>query len=188
MRSDTGVDLLGARLRTARLMQRRSMRELAREAEISVGHLSGIESGKANASVATISGLCRALGITVGDLFAPEPPPLTPVRGREREVLRADECVTKKAILKETGQAVDIYEVDLRPGGSTGGDNRHPGCSELIYVLEGEVTVRLDHSSAVLEAGDSIHFPSEVEHEFSNTSDSPARIHWVVVRQKGGVV
>ncbi|MCQ9385706.1 XRE family transcriptional regulator [Brevibacterium sp. 50QC2O2] len=183
---DTDLELLGARLKTARLMSGKSMRALAAAVDISVSHVSAIESGRSHASVSIISRLCQALDMTIADLFAESAPQLDPVRAADREVLRADARIVKKALIKEKGSAFDVYEVDLKPGGATGGANRHPGCTEVIYTIAGHVTVRLDQSTAVLDPGDSITFPSEVEHEFSNRSDEDARLHWTVIRQKGG--
>lgn len=182
---DTHVQLLASRIRTARLLKGLSMRELAATAGISVSFLSNIEASKANASLATISNLCLALGITVADLFGEKPLDLVPERGTERELLSASHGVAKTALLKTNGNHVDQYEVDLDPGGRTGGDNRHPGCTELIYVISNTITVRLDQSTTVLDQGDSIRFPSEVEHEFTNHSEVPSRFHWTIVRQRG---
>lgn len=185
MSPDAPPELLATRLRTARLLAGMSMRELAARSEISVSHLSTIENGSGNASVSTLCKLCDALGMAVADLFASQPPELFPVRSDEREVLRADGQIVKTALLNEKGAQVSQYEVDIAPGGRTGGSNRHPGCAELIYVLTNSVTVRLDQSTAILNAGDSIHFPSEVEHEFINHTETDSRIHWTVIRKRG---
>lgn len=185
MNSKAPPELLATRLRTSRLLAGMSMRELSTRAEISVSHLSAIENGSGNASVSTLCKLCDALGLAVADLFASQPPELYPVRSSEREKLRADDQIVKTALLNEKGAQISQYEVDIASGGRTGGDNRHAGCSELIYVLSNAITVRLDQSTAVLNAGDSIHFPSEVEHEFINHTESTSRIHWTVIRKRG---
>lgn len=184
MTVDTRVQL-ASRIRTARLLKGLSMRELAATAGISVGFLSNIESCKANASLATISNLCLALGITVSDLFAEKPLDLGPERDSERELLTASGGIAKSALLHANGNHVAQYQVDIEPGGSTGGDNRHDGCTELVYVVKNAITVRLDQSTTILDEGDSLRFPSEVEHEFTNHSAEPARIHWTIIRQRG---
>lgn len=185
MSSNAPPELLATRLRTARLLAGMSMRELATRAEISVSHLSTIENGSGNASVSTLCKLCDALGMAVADLFASQPPELFPVRSNEREILRADDQIVKTALLNEKGTQISQYEVDIAPGGRTGGNNRHASCAELIYVLTNSITVRLDHSTAILNTGDSIHFPSEVEHEFINHTETDSRIHWTVIRKRG---
>lgn len=185
MSDDAQVRRLAARLRTARLLQGLSMRELASRAGLSVAFVSNLEAGKANASVASLSNLCNALGITVADLFTEQPLSLAPERDAGREILSLSGGVAKTALLRAEGNQVTQYQADLAPGGRTGGDNRHPGCTELIYVVRNQVTVRLDQSTEVLHEGDSIRFPSEVEHEFTNDSSEPSRIHWTIVRKRG---
>lgn len=55
--------LLGARLRQARQTQGRSLRDVAAVAGVSIGHLSQVERGLAEASSEVLAALCRALGV-----------------------------------------------------------------------------------------------------------------------------
>lgn len=55
--------LLGARLRRARQAQGRSLRDVAAAAGVSIGHLSQVERGLAEASSEVLAALCRALGV-----------------------------------------------------------------------------------------------------------------------------
>jgi transcriptional regulator with XRE-family HTH domain len=62
---------IGEKLRTARLRQNMSLRELAEKAEVSASLLSQIENGKANPSVRSIYSIAAALSLPV-DYFFPE--------------------------------------------------------------------------------------------------------------------
>jgi len=53
----------------------------------------------------------------------------------------------------------------------------HEG-EEMLFVLEGTITVEVDGECSVLETGDSIHFPSSKTHSTWNHSTVPARILW----------
>lgn len=55
--------LLGARLRRARQAQTRTLRDVAAVAGVSIGHLSQVERGLAEASSEVLAALCRALGV-----------------------------------------------------------------------------------------------------------------------------
>lgn len=55
--------LLGARLRRARQAQGRSLRDVAAVARVSIGHLSQVERGLAEASSEVLAALCRALDV-----------------------------------------------------------------------------------------------------------------------------
>ncbi len=56
-------DVLGARLRLARATQGRSLRDVAAVAGVSIGHLSQVERGLAEASSEVLAAICRALGV-----------------------------------------------------------------------------------------------------------------------------
>lgn len=55
--------LLGRRLRRARQAQDRTLRDVAAAAGVSIGHLSQVERGLAEASSEVLAALCRALGV-----------------------------------------------------------------------------------------------------------------------------
>ena len=72
------MDNLGSRLKEMRLKAGLTLRELARQADVSPSFVSQIENGKSQPSVATLYTFSRLLGVTVDELFVdvsqPEPP------------------------------------------------------------------------------------------------------------------
>lgn len=74
---------------------------------------------------------------------------------------------------------IGIGEVELAPGSATGLLHYHYGADEMIYVLEGEVTlVEEGHEDRVLTAGDAAGWQAGAKtgHTIENRSDKPARI------------
>ncbi|MEO0990621.1 MAG: cupin domain-containing protein [Pseudomonadota bacterium] len=72
-----------------------------------------------------------------------------------------------------------VGEVELAPGSATGLLHYHNGADEMIYVLEGEVTLVEEGSvEEVLRAGDAAGWKagSTVGHTIENRSDKPARL------------
>jgi len=70
----TGIDamtsgLIGARLRARRLARGISLRQFARDLDVSASFISQLETGKAQPSVATLFAICTALDIATDDLF-----------------------------------------------------------------------------------------------------------------------
>ncbi|WP_047223176.1 helix-turn-helix domain-containing protein [Protofrankia sp. BMG5.30] len=61
--------LIGVILRRARLRQGRTLREVARTANVSVPYLSEIERGRKEVSSEVLAALCRALDIRLSDLL-----------------------------------------------------------------------------------------------------------------------
>ncbi|MCW2818620.1 MAG: putative Transcriptional regulator [Marmoricola sp.] len=63
------MDSLGARLRDIRLKAGLSLRELARQAEVSPSFISQIENGKSQPSVATLYAFSQLLEVSIDELF-----------------------------------------------------------------------------------------------------------------------
>lgn len=62
-------ELIGAELRHARLTQGRSLRDLAKSANVSVGHLSELERGKKEPSSELVAAVLRELGLSLSALL-----------------------------------------------------------------------------------------------------------------------
>lgn len=61
--------VLGAVLRSRRQAAGRTLREVSREAQVSLGYLSEIERGQKEASSELLASVCRALGLTQSQIF-----------------------------------------------------------------------------------------------------------------------
>src|SRR3954451_16074669 len=72
--SPTAMEGLGARLKELRKHAGLSLRELARQAEVSPSLVSQIENGKARPSVATLYTCARLLNVSVDELFDADAP------------------------------------------------------------------------------------------------------------------
>jgi transcriptional regulator with XRE-family HTH domain len=61
--------LLGEALRTTRLRQERTLREVSGIAQVSLGYLSEVERGQKEASSELLASICRALGVRLSDVL-----------------------------------------------------------------------------------------------------------------------
>ena len=61
--------LLGESLRTIRLRQQRTLREVSGAAQVSLGYLSEVERGQKEASSELLASICRALGVRLSDVL-----------------------------------------------------------------------------------------------------------------------
>ncbi len=61
--------LLGDALRTTRLRQERTLREVSSAARVSLGYLSEVERGQKEASSELLASICRALGVRLSDVL-----------------------------------------------------------------------------------------------------------------------
>lgn len=171
---------------TIRLMRQRaglSIQEVSRRTGLSTGMISQVERALATPSVRTLRLLSIALDVPISYFFEEHDggtPARYIVRKNDRRLLRLTASgVVKEALTPAEKGQMELYELTLNPGGSSGADFfRHVG-EKAGYVLSGRLRLWLDHEAHVLDAGDSFRFPSTVPHMFDNPSQSVARVIWV---------
>ena len=201
---------LGARLRAIRLRHGVGLRELARRLELSPSSISQIETGKIQPSVRTLYAFASEFGVPVDDvLFGDDPialsqhpgtatvfsaplesaagPGVTIQRAHERPAITLNSGVTWERLMFWAEDDVEFIEATYEPGGASSTDGqlvRHSG-QEFGCVLSGTLHVVVGFEEYVLEAGDSITFPSSTPHLLKNESDALARAIWVVRDRRG---
>ena len=62
-------EAVGQTLRDARTAQSRTLRDVAREARVSLGYLSEVERGQKEASSELLNSICTALGLTLSSVM-----------------------------------------------------------------------------------------------------------------------
>ncbi len=106
-------DSVGARLRARRETRGISLRQFARQLDVSASFISQLETGKAKPSVATLYSICAALDMSIDELFAAES---APARGE----VAAVETVVERGVSTSTG----LRDTLLKGWGGTSGDER----------------------------------------------------------------
>jgi transcriptional regulator with XRE-family HTH domain len=196
---------LGPRLRAIRLRRGVGLRELARRLELSPSSISQIETGKIRPSVRTLYALAGEFGLTVdellfdgttprGDAAPPSPgarpatePGLVVQRAGERPAIQLNSGVRWERLMFWGDEDVEFLEATYEPGGASSPDDsfvRHNG-HEFGFVLSGMLRVDVGFDEFILEAGDSITFPSSTPHRLSNEGSETARAVWVVRGRRG---
>ncbi|QEI08469.1 cupin domain-containing protein [Pigmentiphaga aceris] len=185
-----GIDQrIGESARALRKAAGLGLKELAERTGLSTGMISQIERGLSTPSLRSLRLLSVALDVPISHFFE-EPkevrPPSFVVRASERRLLRLSPSGVVKHLISPDGPAViEMYELELAPGGSSGDHfHRHYG-EKAGYVLEGQLQLMLGDEVHVLEQGDAFRFPSVLPHMFSNPSTVLARIIWINASAQG---
>jgi transcriptional regulator with XRE-family HTH domain len=172
---------LGARLRHAREASRLSLEEVAQRCGVTKSFLSRVERDMTSPSIASLMGICDAVGLSVADLF--QIPQTTLVRRRDRppvgDLPKAADVVD--TLMTPAGERhVTVLETAVTAGGS-GGSVLYtlPSECEVCFVLDGTVEVQVEDQTFALEAGDALTFGAAVPHTWWATSDE-ARILWIL--------
>jgi transcriptional regulator with XRE-family HTH domain len=172
---------IGAKLRVMRLKKKMGLVELGRHSGLSPALLSKIERGRL---VPTLPTLMRiALVFSVGlEHFFTEPsrkPTLAVVRRGERRRFPERQGEKIPAYFFESldfpavERTMNAYFVEF-VGSATSHRHSHPG-AELLYVIDGQVTVRVGDEPHALRAGDSMYFDASVPHEYTRTGRRACR-------------
>ena len=114
-------------------------------------------------------------------------PGVTMQRAHERPTITLNSGVTWERLMFWAEDEVEFIEATYEPGGASSTDGqlvRHSG-QEFGCVLSGTLHVVVGFEEYVLEAGDSITFPSSTPHLLKNESDEPVRAIWVVRDRRG---
>jgi transcriptional regulator with XRE-family HTH domain len=197
---------LGARLRERREALGITLRQFARDLDISASFISQIETEKAQPSVATLYAICRALDMSLDDLYASDgdavgtsprsensdgrtvPRTTRPfgagrspvVRSTGRKSITMESGVTRERLTATAAENASFTFVRYDVGGSSNAEGsliRHVG-TEYWYVISGFLAVTLGFETYRLGPGDSISFNSSTPHRLCNDSDSEVQAVW----------
>jgi transcriptional regulator with XRE-family HTH domain len=204
-----GMEGLGARLKELRQQAGLSLRELARQADVSPSLVSQIENGKSRPSVTTLYTFARLLSVPVDELFDAEEPALalpaaeaaaggydpanawhpseyatriSVIHPSHRAQLHMAEGIHWERLAATPEHDVNFMKITYAPGaGSNEGNERqvHDGY-EYGYVVSGTLEVTVGNEIFVLHAGESLGFDSSIPHLFRNIGETDFQGIWFV--------
>lgn len=168
--------MLGERLRELRLSHKLTLRELARQAEVSPALLSQLENGVTEPSLSTLRKLATVFKSEVSALFSEPNAPLVHLsRPGDRMRLTAPLGEISYERLTPGRGDLEVLSATMLPGSVSASEARGHESTECIVVLEGQVVVEIDGGRQVLVAEESLTFDSRLPHRFCNETDEVAR-------------
>lgn len=148
---------------------------LASESGVSRRMIVGIEAGDVNVSLATLDRIAEALGVLFPDLVQA---PSRPDRSRIEAVAWVGEDPRSRAVLLASAPArreVELWSWALEPGERYASEADAEGWREMVYVIEGELTLELPEGPVTVLAGDFHVFASSQPYAYSNLGTAPLR-------------
>ncbi len=182
---DTISRHLGERVRQLRTDRNWSLEALANASGVSRSMLSQIEREQANPTVAVTMRIARAFGMSLGDLL--EMPSatstVTVIRANDRAYhYRSDKfCRIRTLSPLNLEKDVEVYEVQLQPGGALRSAPHFEGTREFLTVQSGHVRVQSANDSDELASGDSASYRADLPHAITNIGKGEAIIFLVVI-------
>jgi len=185
------VDAIGPKVRAARSRLGLSLQQLAVRADVSAAAVHKVERGDMVPTITTLLKLAGALGQPVSafvDDTGAEPPSAVHVKAKDRLPAPRDWVPGARGV-QAAGLAAPsdalrtaAVAVVVEPGGGSGDTRpRRPG-EELVLVHSGVLTVDVAGETYEVEAGDTVHYPTDRGHSWHNTGSEPVRATWVILR------
>jgi transcriptional regulator with XRE-family HTH domain len=163
---------VGERVRQVREKKGLSLEDIFKRTDIDVTLLSQIEEGEVAPPLGTIIKLAKALEMKMGFFISgKEDQAYTIVRREERKTVSRYDAKRvkhygyeyKSLAPHKKNRHMDPFLVTLEPSGTEEERSAHDG-QEFIFVLHGEMEVRLEKEIHVLVPGDAIYYDSTVPH------------------------
>ena len=156
---------VGGKVRRARAGRGMTLEGLSAASGVSVAHLSRLESGGRQPSLATLLNVAAGLGVSISELVEERPRPGIVVRGSEAPFYEGH-GLRFQPLTPEAGPAGVAAMKVVFPAGRMQADyHRHEG-EEWLYVVSGRVRLTLGDEVVDLEAGDAAYFDGMLRHAF----------------------
>ena len=97
---------------------------------------------------------------------------LDPNEGKLLQI--SDHPITFKATRNDTNGAYSLFEANLVGGGP--GQHIHTDEDEALYILEGELNVKLGEEIFLAESGSFVFLPRNVLHTFWRANEKPVKL------------
>jgi len=176
--------LIGENLKSIRKEQNLTLDEAAIATGVSKPMLGQIERGKSNPTVSTLWKIAAGLKVPFSEFMKePEvnyqiisPADLEPILECNEEM--------KIYTLFPYNNNFEILYVDLEPG-CIHFSPKHPNeVEEYIFVIKGDLQVKIGGETILLKEGDALKFRANVDHEYSNLGDIRCRFQNINVYHK----
>ena len=176
--ADSITRTIGGRVRQGRGSRGWSLDQLAERSGVSRRMLVSIEQGSANPSIATLLLISDALGIGLPALVDMDRSPrLRVTRAGAAPVLWRGQLGGQAVLVAgtEPPDVTELWDWTLGPGESHASQAHAAGTRELLFVLDGQLELRVGQHAEVLAKGDSASFAGDLAHEYVNAGSAVAR-------------
>src|SRR5947208_1082170 len=177
----SALTAIGLRIKEIRSARGMTLQSVSDVSGLSPSMLSLVERGRASPSIGSLVVIASALGVTMSDLVANEPTPeeRLVVRGTDAKAVETAQHVIRRVLREDRSRGLSVAVNEYAPGtGNADQPIAHSGF-EYGFILEGQLTVSVEGTSYVLDAGDLISYSSRRPHRIWNYSNARARTLWL---------
>lgn len=173
MTDDEVLQAVGPRLRAVRTKRDVTLGQLSKATGVSVSTLSRLESGGRRPTLELLLPVARALKVPLEELIGA--PATGDPRVRRKPIHRHGRTLLP---LTEQPGGMQAYKMLIPPGEPSGEQRSHEGY-EWMYVLTGQLRLRLGELDLVLSSGEVAEFDTHTPHWFG--SAGPNRVELLIL-------
>lgn len=174
---------IGEKLKTFRLANRMTLKQLAARAGCTDAYLSQLERGLANPSIMILKKIASALQVKIINFFLETEVEENHVVVKEGERINIDfkEGDAKIQMMVRTIQnkRMQPFYTTIESGGGSKGSYSHIG-EEFGIVLQGKLEITLNGKSYTVNKNESFYFQSHEPHGWTNPGKRKTVVIWVV--------
>ena len=170
----------GAKMRQLRQTRKVSFEQLANKTGFSQRYLKEIEEGIAIPPVSAVIQIAKALSVDSGSFLSAEEQEASQRRRRE-SFFKRTQAYSYKTLTPDAEQKhMKAFLVTIDPKQDHKMvEYRHEG-EEFIYVLKGNIEVRVGENQNLIKKGETLHFDSGITHKLRNLSNEEAKLLVVI--------
>lgn len=163
-KNETGLyNKIGNRVKALRLLQNRTIQDLAKAADLSKSMISKIENNKTIPSIAALVKIASSLGVSVSDILEAEETlsaEFTEATAFKENITRTDKGYSIFPFAsKYHHKKMQPFLIVAKKGEVKNHELTHEG-EEFIYVISGVLKFKVGGTTYELEKGDSLYFNS----------------------------
>ncbi|MGN0690113.1 MAG: helix-turn-helix domain-containing protein [Oscillospiraceae bacterium] len=160
-------------LNRIRISRGMSLDVVAEQTGVSKSMLYQIEQGNANPSINVLGKIASGLRMEFTELIASPPEESYLVKISEVFPIKTGDKYTVKTCLPyEDNKKIEIYDIEIQPGGVYLSGGHGSGTLEYLVVTEGTLTVDTGREERDVIPGEIFRFSCEAEHRYINNSES----------------
>lgn len=181
---------IGPKLQKLRHEKGLGLAQLGAHTGLSAGMLSKLERGVLVPTLPTLVRISLVFGVGLDHFFAPEDAqPVCehiPAADRLRLPVEGPDGV---AFLFESldypvkGRNLEAYVAEFPEGASPAAAHAHPGV-ELVYVLQGQISIRVHGRRFDIATDDAFYFDAKFDHSYENTGQGDARVVVAITNER----
>jgi quercetin dioxygenase-like cupin family protein len=165
------LEILGTKLKNLRRKRNLTLAGLGEKANCSISYLSQVERGQVSPTIFSFKKIATALDVNIMYFFD-DSDSMTSyvVRTQERRKLTNPASKVVFELLKPAGLsgALEPLLIRYKPGANSGKHSHTHQGEECLFIIKGKLEYHLGDEAYLLEEGDSIWYPTNIEHRWKN--------------------